>query len=308
MAAPPAATNCSSAVGRLVARYQVWWSGKVAGSVVATTARSPGAGPYGPARTSSAHHVSACPSRKARTTTDPGPRVQGLPPPRRGGRCLQGAAGPSLLPPAVRGREREHIADPQRVQALAESRILPVEAIGHDRPDGQLSRDRRRHQLPGARQLRTAGGIGLPLGEMVLGRGGRVVQRVVDPRVGPQARHRHHPAVGLTEVGQVLSADMGRLVPPLAVAVLVDDEHPVRVGGRRRVGTQERQPPPVDGVRRPGRRAQEPLPPLCPRVLRPNVRRGVRQAGQGLRDSRGISYPVRLAGCRRTTCPRWGAG
>src|SRR6266480_840286 len=50
--------------GRFVTRYQVVRSGKVTGSVVATTARSVLSGPYGPATISNAHHCCVLPSRK----------------------------------------------------------------------------------------------------------------------------------------------------------------------------------------------------------------------------------------------------
>src|SRR5690349_20461248 len=50
--------------GRFVTRYQVLRSGKVCGSVVATTARSVLSGPYGPATISNAHHCCVLPSRK----------------------------------------------------------------------------------------------------------------------------------------------------------------------------------------------------------------------------------------------------
>src|SRR2546426_9263517 len=53
----------SVGAGRLVTRYQVVASGNTCGSVVATTARSTLAGPYGPATTSTAHQSCVLPSR-----------------------------------------------------------------------------------------------------------------------------------------------------------------------------------------------------------------------------------------------------
>src|SRR5947199_2657030 len=50
--------------GRFVTRYHVVRSGKVCGSVVATTARSVLSGPYGPATISNTHHCWVLPSRK----------------------------------------------------------------------------------------------------------------------------------------------------------------------------------------------------------------------------------------------------
>src|SRR5947209_15545564 len=49
--------------GRFVTRYPVVSSGNVAGSVVATTARSVFCGPYGPATISTAHQSWVLPSR-----------------------------------------------------------------------------------------------------------------------------------------------------------------------------------------------------------------------------------------------------
>src|SRR6266478_2192564 len=54
--------------GRLVTRYQVVRSGRVCGSVVATTARSVLSGPYGPAMISNTHHCWVLPSRKVLVT------------------------------------------------------------------------------------------------------------------------------------------------------------------------------------------------------------------------------------------------
>src|SRR5436305_6716746 len=64
-----AGANCCAVIGhvvgagRLVTRYQVVRSGKVCGSVVATTARSVLSDPYGPATISSAHQSCVLPSR-----------------------------------------------------------------------------------------------------------------------------------------------------------------------------------------------------------------------------------------------------
>src|SRR6266566_4752403 len=54
--------------GRLVTRYQVALSGRVAGSAVATTRRRTPSGPHPPSLASAARQVSACPSRNVRTT------------------------------------------------------------------------------------------------------------------------------------------------------------------------------------------------------------------------------------------------
>src|SRR5262249_43349491 len=54
--------------GRLGARYQVAFSGRVAGSAVATTRRVVPSGPHQPSAASAAYQVWVCPPRKARVT------------------------------------------------------------------------------------------------------------------------------------------------------------------------------------------------------------------------------------------------
>ncbi len=63
--------------GRFVARYQVFFSGRVAGAVVATTWRVRPSGPQHRNVASAAHRVAVCPSRKARVTGVQPTRVPG---------------------------------------------------------------------------------------------------------------------------------------------------------------------------------------------------------------------------------------
>ncbi len=74
-AVPSSRARADLGAGRLVVRYQVLCSGSIAGSVVATIARMLFSGLYGPTFTSSAHHVSVCPSRKVRSTCTQEPGV-----------------------------------------------------------------------------------------------------------------------------------------------------------------------------------------------------------------------------------------
>src|SRR4051812_28168856 len=50
------------------------------------------------------------------------------------------------------------------------------------------------------------------------------VHRIVPPLIRPQAADAHHPVVSLADVGQPLPADVGGVLAPFAVAVLVYDQ------------------------------------------------------------------------------------
>ncbi|WP_055558328.1 hypothetical protein [Streptomyces sp. NBRC 110028] len=60
-----------------MARYQVDFSGRVSGSVVATTSRVVPSGPHQPKDASAAHQVVVCPSRKVRVTAVQSPGRSG---------------------------------------------------------------------------------------------------------------------------------------------------------------------------------------------------------------------------------------
>ncbi len=151
------------------------------------------------------------------------------------------------------------------MQALAEARVLTVEAVG------------------------------LARGKVVLGRVGLVGRRIIDRLVGPGAGHRDDPAVGLAEVGEILPPDVGGVFAPFAIAMLVDDQHAPRVRGRRRIGSQQRQPPRVDRSHGPGRFRQEPLERLRPRVLHADGRHRIRQTRRGLAALGGQEQPLQVA-------------
>jgi hypothetical protein len=68
----------------------------------------------------------------------------------------------------------------------------------------------------------------------------------------------------------------------LAVAGVIDHQHPLGVRRGDRVGLQQRDPPLVDRLVVPGRLRQEPLQPLDLAMLGAGDRLGVGQGGQGL--------------------------
>lgn len=73
----PSASRGEPERGRLVARYQVDFSGRVFGSVVATTSRVVPSGPHQPKGASPAHQVVVCPSRNVRVTAVQSPGRSG---------------------------------------------------------------------------------------------------------------------------------------------------------------------------------------------------------------------------------------
>ena len=75
---------------------------------------------------------------------------------------------------------------------------------------------------------------------------------------------------------------MGGLGAGLAVAGVVNDQHPPLVRAGRRVAQQQRQAALIDLLVVPGRFRQEPLQLLHGRMLGPDDRFGAGQGGQGL--------------------------
>ena len=75
---------------------------------------------------------------------------------------------------------------------------------------------------------------------------------------------------------------MGGLGPGLAVAGVVQHQHPVLVRRGRCIAQQQLQPPLVDPLVVPGRLGEKPLQLLHGRVLRADHGLGARERGQGL--------------------------
>jgi len=56
------------------------------------------------------------------------------------------------------------------------------------------------------------------------------LQWVIDAFIGPQATHRDHTIVDLAQVGQVLPADVGRLMAILAISRFIYHQNPTLIG------------------------------------------------------------------------------
>jgi hypothetical protein len=219
---------------------------------------------------------------------DAGPVAGALP---RGGRSVPLLAAGRLLrrggrvladPRPLRRLEAEHVGHPRLVQGRLELDVVAVEAVGHRRPEGHPGRPRGGDQLQGDGGLGPEGGIAAPPGEAGRGGVGLDVHRPVDPLVGPQAGHGHDAVVHLADDPEVLPGDVRGLGPVLAVAGVVQDQHPVGVGPGGGVRQQPRQAPRVDRRPVPGGLREEVLQLLGGRVLRPDHRLRPGQRRQGL--------------------------
>src|SRR5215211_2488344 len=114
---------------------------------------------------------------------------------------------------------------------------------------------------------------------------GLEIYRVVDPLIGPEAAYTDHPAFCLADVCQPLPAHMSRMLAPLAIPVLVDDQNAFVVGGgvRRLLEREEQfEPAIVELLRAPPRFREEPLQALRFFALRSYNRLGVGKSGQSL--------------------------
>ena len=111
---------------------------------------------------------------------------------------------------------------------------------------------------------------------------GSRVQRVVHAAVGPHRGHRDDAVVRLAQPAQPLPADVCGGCAVLAVTGVVDHDDAVVVRSRRRLLTQQLEPPVVDQFGLPGRLGQEELQPLHPRHPRTCHRFRPCQAGDRL--------------------------
>ncbi len=194
----------------------------------------------------------------------------------RGMRVRGPGPGPAARP------QRHHERQPGLRELAAEPVLVAVGAVGHHRAEGEPRLPRPDRQVRADRQLGAEPRVVLPLGE-VLRRGVRHrVHRVVNPLIRPHRGDGDHAVVGLAVPAQILPAHVRGLDPVLAVARVVDHQHPGLVRRCRRVLQQQLQPPLVHPVRVPPRLREEELQPLNRRELRPGHRLGPGQRGQRL--------------------------
>ncbi len=107
-------------------------------------------------------------------------------------------------------------------------------------------------------------------------------QGVVHAAVGPHRGHRDDAAVRLAQPAQPLPAHVRGRRAVLAVPGVVDHDDPTVMRSRRRLLSQELEPPVVDLIGLPGGLGQEELQPLHPRHPRTRRRLRPRQAGDRL--------------------------
>lgn len=108
------------------------------------------------------------------------------------------------------------------------------------------------------------------------------MQRVVEVLIGPAGGHGDDAVVGLAQPAQPLPSDVRGRLAVLAVARVVDHQHPAWVRGGRGIGQQQFQSAGVDLLVVPGQLGQEELQPLYRGALGPDDGFGAGQAGQGL--------------------------
>src|SRR5829696_8782046 len=138
------------------------------------------------------------------------------------------------------------------------------------------------HQLGGYLQLGAELGILLASLEVMRGGVGLEVNGPVDLLVCPQAAYTDHPAVCLADVGQPLPAHMRRMLAPLAVPMLIYDQHTLFGGSRSWGLAHQLQPPRVNLLRVPSRFRKEPLQALCFLSLGTCHGFGISKSGQSL--------------------------
>ena len=219
-------------------------------------------------------------------------------PPLAPGGLLRRGGGGLAHPRPLRRLEAEHIRPPRLVQGHPELHVVAVEAVGHRRPEGHPRLLRSGDQPQGDGGLGPEGGVSAPPREARRGGGGLDVQRGVHPLVGPQAGHGHDAVVHLADAPEVLPGDVRGLGAVLAVAGVVQDQHPVGVGpggGVRQEPRQEpRQAPRVDRRPVPGGLREDVLQLLGGGVLRPGHRLRPGQRRQGLVPLAGQQQPLQV--------------
>lgn len=128
------------------------------------------------------------------------------------------------------------------------------------------------------------------------------IDRVVHPLVSPQAGHRDHAVIDLAQVGEVLPAHMGRVIPILAVAIFESGEYPFSRGGGEGIGEQQLQAACLYGPFGPVRFREEPLQSLGVSMLGAHDRLGVGQTRQRLMSLGRQQYAFQIAPHSAASC------
>jgi len=172
--------------------------GGEASVVVATTARSRGAGPYGPATTSSAHQVSVCPSRKDRSICTHAPGVAAL--------CHPAAWAASMSFALA----SSNVALPDRIDA-AEPEMVASD-VGHDGHVVAVVAEPLA-QDPAARDLEDRGIDGRVLEDHQRRLRPRHVALLDEPAIDHDAVGRGHPDAPTHQLQDVRDHPDGRRLP-----------------------------------------------------------------------------------------------
>lgn len=118
---------------------------------------------------------------------------------------------------------------------------------------------------------------------------------VVDLLIRPQTGDTDDRLLDLADVAYILFADVGRLRPPLPIAMLIDDQHAGLVRRRPEISPQHLQAAAIYGGRLPARLRQEPLQALDSGLLGTADRLGMGQGGQRLVAFSGQQYAFQVA-------------
>ncbi len=183
------------------------------------------------------------------------------------GRLHRGVRLIGRRPGALAGLERQHERHLRGTQRLDKPGVVAVQAVGHHRPERNAGLPGRRDQRGGQLRLGPKPRVALALGKPGRRRVGHQVQRPVAARIGPQAGDTDDAVVGLADRAKLLAGHMVGVVAVLAVAGVVDHQHPPRMRRGGRVGLEQPDPLLVDRLVVPGRFRQEPLQPLHLAVL-----------------------------------------
>jgi hypothetical protein len=108
------------------------------------------------------------------------------------------------------------------------------------------------------------------------------VQRPIAARIRPQAGDAHDAVVGLADQAKILASHKRGRAAVLAVAGVVDHQHPLGVRRGRRIRAQQLDAALVDRPGDPRSTPTKPLQPLDLAMLGAGDRLGAGQGGQGL--------------------------
>jgi hypothetical protein len=122
----------------------------------------------------------------------------------------------------MRRTQRQHVANFQLTQPLPKATVLPVERVSHHgaKRDGYCYGTT--HQFHCDLEFGAKCPILFAFLKVVSWRVGLKVNGGRDVLVSPQTAHRDHCGIELAQIGQVVFAEMRRLVPAGAHPVFVD--------------------------------------------------------------------------------------